>query len=150
MRIFTLIVLLCCAFSVSAKEIIHDAEHYILEAQHGKKWATEDKALDERLAELKKKFGTPPNIIHIMWDDMAVGEVGIPEIQAVRGFKTPNINKMAEDGINFMRMYTERPVHRPARLSKQAVTLCARECTPLPSLSNTQEWMQKKSPSPRS
>ena len=50
--------------------------------------------------------GTPPNIIHIMWDDTALGEVGIPEIQKVRGFETPNINQMAEDGINFMRMYT--------------------------------------------
>jgi arylsulfatase len=104
--------------AVVAKEIIHDAEHYILEAQHGEKWATEDKALDKRLAELKKKFGTPPNIIHIMWDDMAVGEVGIPEIQAVRGFKTPNINKMAEDGINFMRMYTE-PACTPTRAAFQ-------------------------------
>ena len=101
-----------------AKEIIHDAEHYILEAQHGEKWATEDKALDKRLAELKKKFGMPPNIIHIMWDDMALGEVGIPEIQAVRGFKTPNINNMANDGINFMRMYVE-PACTPTRAAFQ-------------------------------
>jgi len=37
-----------------AKEpIIHDAEHYILEAQHGEKWSAEDGALDARLAELK-------------------------------------------------------------------------------------------------
>ena len=93
--------------SVGAKDIIHDAEQYVLEAQHGEKWAKEDKALDKRLAVLKKKYGTPPNIIHIMWDDMALGEVGIPEIQVVRGFSTPNINQVAEDGINFMRMYTE-------------------------------------------
>jgi arylsulfatase len=93
--------------SVAAKDIIHDAEQYVLEAQHGEKWAKEDSALDKRLAELKKKHGTPPNIIHIMWDDMALGEVGIPEIQAVRGFSTPNINSVAEEGINFMRLYTE-------------------------------------------
>ena len=105
-------------FAAQAKDIIHDAEHYILEAQHGEKWAAEDKQLDQRLAELHKKFGMPPNIIHIMWDDMAVGEVGIPEIQAVRGFKTPNINQMAEDGINFMRMYTE-PACTPTRAAFQ-------------------------------
>ncbi|WP_419176967.1 sulfatase-like hydrolase/transferase [Desulfosediminicola sp.] len=98
--------------------IIHDAEHYILEAQHGEKWATEDTELDERLAELRKKFGTPPNIIHIMWDDTALGEVGIPEIQAVRGFETPNMNRMAEEGINFMRMYTE-PACTPTRAAFQ-------------------------------
>ena len=56
-----------------AKEIIHDAEHYVLAAQHGEKWAQEDQALDKRLAELKAKYGTPPNIIHIMWDDTALG-----------------------------------------------------------------------------
>jgi len=42
-----------------------------------------------------------------MIDDLAVGEVGIPALQKVRGFTTPNINKMATEGINFMRMYTE-------------------------------------------
>jgi len=52
------------------------------------------------LAELKKKHGTPPNIIHIMWDDTALSEVGIPEIQAVRGFETPVMNKMAEGILN--------------------------------------------------
>ena len=63
------------AFSSSiglAKEkgqIVHDAEYYIIEAQNGKKWATEDKDLDKKLAELRKKFGQPPNIVHIMWDD---------------------------------------------------------------------------------
>ena len=95
------------SLSAGAKDIIHDAEQYVLEAQHAEKWSQEDSALDKRLAELKEKHGTPPNIIHIMWDDMALGEVGIPEIQSVRGFSTPNINSVAEEGINFMRMYTE-------------------------------------------
>ena len=123
--LFSFIVILMLVFSLAAntlaKEptgIIHDAEHYILEAQHGEKWAAEDKAIDQKLAELRKKHGTPLNIIHIMWDDTALGEVGIPEIQAVRGFKTPNMNKMADDGINFMRMYTE-PACTPTRAAFQ-------------------------------
>jgi len=103
---------------LAAEGIVHDAEHYILEAQHGEKWAAEDKALDKKLAKLREKFGMPPNIIHIMWDDTALGEVGIPEIQKVRGFETPNINKMAEDGMNFMRMYTE-PACTPTRAAFQ-------------------------------
>ena len=114
--------LLVGAFSVSlalvstadAKDIIHDAEHYILEAQHGKVWQAEDAEFKQRLEELRKKHGTPPNIIHIMWDDTALGEVGIPEIQKVRGFETPNMNKMAAEGMNFMRMYTE-PSCTPSR-----------------------------------
>ena len=105
--------------TVQAKgKIIHDAEHYVLEAQHGENWAKEDKDLDKKLAELEKKFGSKPNIIHIMWDDIALGEVGIPEIQKVRGFETPVMNKMAEDGINFMRMYTE-PACTPTRAAFQ-------------------------------
>ena len=67
-----------------------------------------------KLAELRQKHGAPPNIIHIMWDDTAVGEVGIPAIQKVRGFETPNINRLAAEGINFMRMYTE-PSCTPSR-----------------------------------
>jgi arylsulfatase len=88
-------------------KIIHDAEYYILDAQYGEKWKVEDQQLDAKLAELKKKYGTPPNIIHVMWDDSPVGIVGLPALQKVRGFETPNINKLAADGINFMRMYSE-------------------------------------------
>ena len=76
-------------------QIVHDAEYYILEAQNGKKWAAEDKGLNVRLAELRKKHGAPPNIVHVMWDDTPVGEVGIPEIQKMRGWETPNINRLA-------------------------------------------------------
>jgi arylsulfatase len=95
------------AVTATANEIVHDAEYYVLEAQNGEKWAAEDKSLEQKLAELKKKHGAPPNIIHIMWDDTAFGDVGIPAIQKVRGLETPHINKMAEEGILFTRMYTE-------------------------------------------
>ena|GEM_PF-120470 len=88
-------------------KIVHDAEHYVLLAQHGEKWAQQDAALDAKLAALKEKYGRPPNIIHIMWDDTAFGDVGIPAIQQVRGLKTPNLNRMAKEGILFSRMYTE-------------------------------------------
>jgi hypothetical protein len=50
----------------ATNEIIHDAEHHLLEAQHGEKWAAEDKEIDAKLAEFEKKHGRRPNIIHIM------------------------------------------------------------------------------------
>jgi len=87
--------------------IVHDAEYYILEAQNGERWQAEDERLSTRLAELRKKYGTPPNIVHIMWDDTAYGDVGIPAIQKVRGFETPQLNRMAREGILFSRFYTE-------------------------------------------
>jgi hypothetical protein len=102
------------ASAQDAKPIIHDAEYYTLDAKHGEQWKVEDKELDQKLTELRQKFGTPPNIIHIMWDDTPVGEVEIPALQKVRGFETPNINRLAAEGINFMRMYTE-PSCRPSR-----------------------------------
>jgi arylsulfatase len=88
-------------------EIVHDAEYYILEAQNGERWKVEDGELDKRLAELREKYGTPPNIIHLMWDDTSFGDVGIPAISKIRGFETPAIDRMAQEGIMFTRMYTE-------------------------------------------
>ena len=45
----------------SASDVVHDAEYYVLEAQHGERWAAEDKELDAKLSALQEKFGTPPN-----------------------------------------------------------------------------------------
>lgn len=91
----------------TSSAIVHDAEYYILDAQNGQKWSAEDNELDKKLAELRSKHGRPPNLIHIMWDDTAFGDIGIPAIQKVRGLETPNLNKMAAEGILFTRMYTE-------------------------------------------
>ena len=66
------------------------------------------------LAELEAKHGTKPNIIHIMWDDMAFGDAGIPALNKVRGFDTPGCNRMAEEGALFTRYYTE-PACTPSR-----------------------------------
>lgn len=96
------------------EKIIHDAEYYVLEAQHGERWAKQDKELRQKLDALRKKHGTPPNIVHIMWDDTPVGDVGIPHLQKNRGFETPNMNNFASEGIYFTRMYTE-PSCTPSR-----------------------------------
>lgn len=113
---FAMLILAPLIFAAQSRaaNIVHDAEYYVLEAQHGEQWAKRDAELDKKLAALRKKHGKPPNIIHIMWDDTAVGEVGIPAIQKVRGWETPNINQLAAEGMNFMRMYTE-PSCTPSR-----------------------------------
>jgi arylsulfatase len=87
--------------------IVHDAEYYLVEAQNEEAWAAEDAAIGEKLAALREKHGTAPNIIHIMWDDTAFGDLGIPHLAAIRGFDTPNIDRMRDEGIMFTRMYTE-------------------------------------------
>jgi arylsulfatase len=98
----------------AAKEIIHDAEHYILKSQNGEKWAQADVGVSKKLADLEKKYGTPPNIIYILWDDQQVGAVGNKMIQKLLGYTTPSMNQMADEGINFTRMYSE-PACTPTR-----------------------------------
>ncbi|HEY2620401.1 MAG TPA: sulfatase-like hydrolase/transferase [Acetobacteraceae bacterium] len=109
----------------SKPQIVHDSEYYILEAQYGERWAAEDKDLDAKLAELRQKYGAPPNIIHVMFDDTPVGEVGIPFIQKQRGWETPNINRLADEGINFTRMYSE-PSCTPTRAAVMTGRLAVR------------------------
>ena len=96
-------------------EIIHDAEHYVLLKEHGERWAAEDKRNKERLKELyEKNDGKPPNIIYILIDDVGYGEFGIPELNYVRGYSTPNINELARESLSFARMYSE-PSCTPTR-----------------------------------
>ena len=118
---YCFLLLICCVWVTAAcakddqgSKIVHDAEFYILKAQNGEKWAAEDKEIDKKLAELKKKHGQPPNIVYILWDDQQVGAVGNEMIQKNLGYSTPNMNKMAAEGINFTRMYSE-PACTPTR-----------------------------------
>ncbi len=96
------------------RPIVHDAEFYVLAAQNGQKWAAEDRKINARLAALRQKHGTAPNIVYILWDDMTFGAVGFPALQKNFGFTTPNLNRLADEGINFTRMYTE-PSCTPTR-----------------------------------
>ncbi len=95
-------------------KIIYDAEFAKLRSEHADAWAAQDQALRKTLAQMREKHGRPPNIIHIMWDDHSLGEVGIPEMNKLLGYDTPRINQMAREGIAFTRMYTE-PSCTPTR-----------------------------------
>lgn len=105
---YLLFALLTTSFmNTNGQDIVHDAEYYIIEAQNGDRWDVEDKDIDKKLKELEKKFGTKPNIIHFMWDDQPVLAFGDPLYQKLRGYETPNLNKLAEEGMLFSRMYAE-------------------------------------------
>jgi arylsulfatase A-like enzyme len=100
-----------------AKDIAHDAEFYILKAQHGQEWAAQDAALDEKLAAFRaSNGGKPPNILYILIDDIGFGDLGSKTLNVLRGYETPAINQVAREGMRMARMYTE-PSCTPTRVA---------------------------------
>ena len=102
------------ALSKQGARIVYDAEYTKLQEQHGEAWAAEDVTIQARLDAMRAKYGKSPNIIHIMWDDHSLGEVGDPMLNKVYGYDTPHINQLAREGASFTRMYTE-PSCTPTR-----------------------------------
>ena len=97
--------------------IQHDAEYAILEAQNGEAWADDDKAIDKKLTEIRKKNGgKPPNIVYILLDDVGFGEIGMDELSVIRGYKTPKISAFAKEGLSLQRAYSE-PSCTPTRVA---------------------------------
>jgi arylsulfatase len=96
-------------------DIVHDGEYNFLKAQYGEKWAKEDRQVDKMLAKIRKKNGGKrPNILYILIDDVSFGQMGNRAMNYVMGIKTPEMNKLAEEGLSMMRMYTE-PSCTPTR-----------------------------------
>ena len=91
-----------------------DAPYYEYQKKHGGKWAEEDRAIDAKLAALEKKFGKKPNIIYILVDDIGHGELGVQGGGAVRGAPTPQLDRMARDGVLLNAFYSE-PSCTPTR-----------------------------------
>jgi arylsulfatase len=113
--VFAFLMLIPVDSTLAAEEIIHDGEYYFLQAQHGEKWAVEDKEVDAMLAEIRaKNGGKRPNILYILIDDVSFGQMGNRTLNYVMGIRTPKINKFAEEGMSLMRMYTE-PSCTPTR-----------------------------------
>jgi len=110
------VLVLSLAGAVLAKDaIVHDGEYNYLKAQHGEKWAAEDKEIDKILADIREKNGGKrPNILYVLIDDVSFGQMGNRAMNYVMGIKTPRINKLAEEGLSLMRMYTE-PSCTPTR-----------------------------------
>jgi len=97
--------------------IRHDADYYILQAQHAEQWAKDDAAVNAKLEAFRKaNGGKPPNILYVLIDDMGFGDMGIPELNAIRGYQTPAVNKLADEGMRLARMYTE-PSCTPTRVA---------------------------------
>lgn len=65
-------------------------------------------------AEAKKAKEQQPNIIFILCDDMGYGDLGCYDQKYIQ---TPNLDRMAAEGMQFMQAYAGSPVSAPSRAS---------------------------------
>ena len=109
--------LLSIASALYADDIIRDPEYQILKAQNGENWKADDQKIASKLSEVRaKNGGKAPNIVYILLDDVGFGEIGMDSLSVIRGYKTPNMTALANQGMSLNRMYTE-PSCTPTRVS---------------------------------
>jgi arylsulfatase A-like enzyme len=113
----------CCAFLAlvvgsagSSFGQQFDAPYLDSRKKHAAKWAEQDKAVDAKLAALQEKFGKKPNIIYILVDDIGHGELGVQGGGAARGAPTPQLDRMAHEGLLLNGFYSE-PSCTPTRVA---------------------------------
>ena len=111
---FVLSLVIALALAGTSNAIQPDAEYLVREQQFGEQWATEEKQVREKLSALEKKFGKKPNIIFILADDIGYTELGSYGGGKIRGFSTPSLDRMADEGMRFLSFYSE-PSCTPTR-----------------------------------
>ena len=78
-----------------------------MEEHFGGQWQADDRLVRERLTELEQRFGKKPNIVYILADDVGYTELGSYGGGKVRGAPTPNLDRLADQGIRFLSFYSE-------------------------------------------
>ena len=99
-----------------SQAIQSDASWLELAEKNKAKWNDEDEQIDKKLALLENRFGKKPNIIYILADDVGWGELGWQGGGKHRGTPTPELDKMAYEGMRFNMAYAE-PSSTPSRIA---------------------------------
>ena len=68
----------------------------------------QDKLVTKKLADLEKKKGKKPNIVWIVIDDMGYGDPGCYGGGAAIGAATPNIDRIASEGLKLTSAYSQQ------------------------------------------
>ena len=108
--------ILIMALPSAVNAIQPDAAYLAREKQFGEQWVAEDKQVRDKLAALEKKFGKKPNIVFILADDIGYTELGSYGGGKVRGFATPKLDRMADEGMRLLSFYSE-PSCTPTRVA---------------------------------
>jgi arylsulfatase len=115
-KVILLVAAMMIALPMSAQAIQPDASYLSAQEKNQRKWAAEDEQIDKKLAALEKRFGKKPNIIYILADDVGWGELGWQGGGKHRGTPTPELDKMAFEGMRFWSAYAE-PSCTPSRIA---------------------------------
>lgn len=77
------------------------------------------KGHDEYLSNIKQKDGKAPNVLVVMMDDLGYGDTSYNARKAGRepSFETPNIDRIAQEGLDFDNFYSTYSVCSPARFA---------------------------------
>jgi hypothetical protein len=67
----------------------------------------QEKVADNKLKEFEQKHGKKPNILILLVDDMGWGDAGVYGGGAAIGAPTPNIDKLALEGLRLTSMYSQ-------------------------------------------
>ena len=116
MKTILTILVLVIAVPLSVHAYQSDAPFLMDQKINKKKWADEDFQIAKKLSALRDKFGKRPNIIYILADDVGWGEMGWQGGGKHRGTPTPQLDKMAFEGMRFWAAYAE-PSCTPTRVA---------------------------------
>lgn len=101
---------------LTAQAIQPDDPYIDWEKKHKKEIASQNVKIEDKLGTLRKRFGKNPNIIYILADDVGWGEMGWQGGGKHRGTPTPELDRMAFDGMRFWSAYAE-PSCTPSRIA---------------------------------
>ena len=107
--LFSLLLTLLVAFPKYAQAggVVHDPEFVRMQKEFSRQWDADNKHVRSELATLQKRFGKKPNVVFILADDVGYTELGSYGGGKLRGAPTPNLDKLARQGIRFLNFYSE-------------------------------------------